>query len=151
MSDELREALAAIGVMADALDVADNIIAVNCGVDEPKEWRAALRKVVRARAKVSSRQALASTPGSSPPEDFGTAASGHRLELLGDRPSSPSLTTEEMVEAGARAMFPYVFREIAGAGPVEARSRAQSLTYARLCLTAALALPEEGKGGGTDA
>lgn len=39
-----------LGVFADALDEADNIIAVNCGTDTPKEWDRAYKRCAKARA-----------------------------------------------------------------------------------------------------
>ena len=53
----LTEALARVkeyksltGVMADAIHEADDIIAVNCGVDAPKSWDRTMRRVSAARA-----------------------------------------------------------------------------------------------------
>lgn len=36
-----------------ALDLADNIIAVNMGTDTPKEWDQAMRKVAKARSALT--------------------------------------------------------------------------------------------------
>jgi hypothetical protein len=47
-----------IAEAADALDIADNIIAINLGTDTPKEWNAAMKRVVKARAAVPQASSL---------------------------------------------------------------------------------------------
>jgi hypothetical protein len=41
-------------VAAETIDIADRIIAINCGTDTPKEWNAAFRKFANARAAVAA-------------------------------------------------------------------------------------------------
>ena len=53
-ADRIERLEAALGVFADALDEADNIIAVNCGTDTPKEWDRAYKRCAKARAALSA-------------------------------------------------------------------------------------------------
>lgn len=53
MAGRIAERDKVIGIAADALDVADDIIAVNLGTDTPKEWDRAMRKVAEARAALA--------------------------------------------------------------------------------------------------
>lgn len=46
---EIERQARVIAEMSDALDEADNIIAINCGTDTPKSWDRAIHRVQEAR------------------------------------------------------------------------------------------------------
>lgn len=54
LAKRVRQLERVITVAAEALDIADEIIAVNLGVETPNEWHRAMRRVGNARARAST-------------------------------------------------------------------------------------------------